>query len=178
MELIKKICLNTNSINPIEIILDLMNNQEVNIHGPIHHILDGAAFITAMYNATHSFDLKHALDEMEERGKLMPGATCGKWGICGSCSSIGAALAIIHETGPLSNNEYYKHNMELVSQSLMNIASIGGPRCCKRNAYISLKSAIKYVKDIYGIELEDQDVKCAYSHKNMQCIKERCPFYD
>ena len=35
-------------------------------------------------------------------GLRMPGAMCGLWGICGAITSIGAALAIIDGTGPLS----------------------------------------------------------------------------
>ena len=63
------------------------------MHGPIHHIIDGAAFMTAMYNAGVKFNLDTALDELANRGSDMPGATCGKWGMCGSASSVGAALA-------------------------------------------------------------------------------------
>lgn len=87
------------------------------------------------------------------------------------------SLAIIHETGPLSNNEYYKDNMRLTSQALSHIGEIGGPRCCKRNAFLSLQTAIAFVKDKYGIELASHQVECEFSHRNKQCIKERCPFH-
>ena len=33
--------------NPVEIVLKLMRRDFVNIHGPEHHFLDGAAFLTA-----------------------------------------------------------------------------------------------------------------------------------
>ena len=177
MKMIKEICLNEKSINPIEIVKSLMKIKDIPIHGPIHHIIDGYAFLTAMHNAGVEFDFKEALDEMEKRGKKMPGATCGQWGICGSGSSVGAALAIIHQTTPLSDNEYYKDNLRLTSLALGNIAEIGGPRCCKRNAYISLKTAIQFVKEHYNIVLDDSDEKCEFSKSNQQCIRERCPFY-
>ena len=66
-----------------------------------------------MHNAGVTFDFSKALDELEVRGKKMPGATCGQWGICGSSASVGAALAIIHQTTPLSDNEYYKDNLDV-----------------------------------------------------------------
>lgn len=177
MQMIKDICLKETSQNPIKIVKKLMKIENIPIHGPIHHIIDGFAFLTAMHNVGVEFDFPKALDELEVRGKKMPGATCGQWGICGSSASVGAALAIIHQTTPLSDNEYYKDNLKLTSLALGNIAEIGGPRCCKRNAYLSLKTAIKFVEETYGILLEDTDEKCEFSHLNQQCIKERCPFY-
>ena len=38
----------------------------------------------------------------------MPGAMCGFWGVCGAITSVGAALAIIDGTGPLSDCEFVK----------------------------------------------------------------------
>lgn len=178
LELIKEICLKSKSTNPIEIARTMMHDPSIHIHGPEHHILDGAAFLCAMYNAGVDFDLNQALDEIIKRGLKMPGAICGQWGICGSCASVGAALAIIHQTGPLSDNEFYKDNLRLTSQALNQIGEIGGPRCCKRNAFLSLKSAIVFVKEHYDIELEDETVICEFSSQNMQCIKERCPFHE
>lgn len=177
VERIKEICLKEKSMNPIEIALRIMREPCVNIHGPEHHIIDGSAFLTAMHNAGVEFDLNAALDEQEVRGKKMPGATCGQWGMCGSSSSVGAALAIIHATGPLSSNEYYKDNLRLTSRALARIAEIGGPRCCKRNAFISIHTAIEFVKEKYGIELEISDIHCEFSARNKQCLHHKCPFY-
>ncbi len=175
---IKAKCLQLKETSPIKILASLMNDKEIAMHGPIHHILDGMALLTAMHNANVKFDLSSALDEMIERGSKMPGATCGKWGMCGSASSIGAALSIVNNVGPLSCDENYKNNLELVSMVLMEISKIGGPRCCKRNAFISLSVATKFLKERYDIALSQVKVKCGYSPKNQQCIKGRCPFYN
>lgn len=176
-ELIKETCLQATTKDPIELITGIMKQEYINIHGPIHHILDGACFLTALHNAGVQFDLNKALDEMNERGKKMPGATCGQWGVCGSASSLGAALSIIHETGPLSNNQYYKDNLLLAAKCLNAIAEVGGPRCCKRNAFISLTCAIDFVDEHYGIKLTKNKIKCIFSSLNQQCIKTKCPFY-
>lgn len=87
---IKEECLRSDTTNPIELLIHIMKKDYISIHGPEHHVLDGACFLTAMHNAGVTFDLKKALDEMFERGEMMPGATCGKWGMCGSASSVGA----------------------------------------------------------------------------------------
>lgn len=87
----EEILLNEKSTNPREIQKKLMEQPDVPMHGPIHHYVDGAAFLTAMHNAGVKFDLADALKELEERSQLMPGATCGRWGVCGSASSVGAS---------------------------------------------------------------------------------------
>lgn len=175
--LIKNECLKADTKDPIELILYIMKKDCISIHGPEHHILDGSCFLTALHNSGVDFDLNGALDEMIERGKKMPGATCGKWGVCGSAASIGAALSIVHSTEPLSSNQYYKDNLNYVSRALKGIAEVGGPRCCKRNAFISLLTAIDFVNETYGIELPKNKPVCCFSHKNRQCIKPQCPFF-
>ena len=178
MNTAKKICLNEKSKNPYEILYKLMRIEGIPMHGPIHHFLDGAAFMTAMYNAGADFDLESGLDEMSERSSMMPGATCGKWGMCGSASSVGAALAIIHGTGPLSANEYYKDNLRLTSAVLGRIAELGGPRCCKRNGFTAIDTAVEFVKKHYNIELEKSSFFCDFFSMNQQCIGKKCPFHN
>ena len=102
---IKRECLQSKETNPVELISGMMQNALVRMHGPEHHVLDGACFLTALHNAGMKFDLESALDEMIARGAKMPGATCGQWGVCGSAASVGAALSIVHGTGPLSADE-------------------------------------------------------------------------
>lgn len=177
MNTIKEICLNEMGKNPYKILLKLMNIPTTPMHGPIHHLLDGAAFMTAMHNAGVEFDLSAGLDELFERGASMPGATCGKWGVCGAASSVGAALAVIHGTGPLSDSEFYKDNLRLTSRVLEKIAEIGGPRCCKRNGFTAIETAADFVKERYSVELEKSGFECGFSQSNQQCIGERCPFH-
>lgn len=174
---IKKICLEASERDPIELIVRIMQEDCISIHGPEHHVLDGSCFLTALHNTGVEFDLEQALDEMAERGRKMPGAICGQWGVCGSSASVGAALAILHETGPLSHNQYYKDNLDYVSQALHKIAEVGGPRCCKRNAFLSIRTAVDFVKRQYDVALPKRDITCIFSHKNEQCLKSECPFF-
>ena len=164
--------------NPIIIVKNIMHEDYINIHGPEHHFLDGASFLVAFKNAGGDINLLESLDELSKRAITMPGAMCGFWGICGSTSSIGASLAIIHKTGPLSENEFYRDNMEFTSLVIEKMSKIGGPRCCKRNAFLSLATAVEFVNKKYGLDMEINDVKCDFSDANKQCIKERCPFYN
>lgn len=177
-KLIKEDLLKIKSSNTIKIIKEIMNNEYIDIHGPEHHFLDGGAFLTAYLNATNQNEkLSNYLDELAKRSIKMPGAICGNWGVCGASASIGAALAIINSTTPLTNNEYYQHNMVLTSNIIKKMSTIGGPRCCKRNAFISISMATEFVKDKYNINLENEKIYCDYSNLNQQCIHNRCPYY-
>lgn len=173
--LAKEYLLKETSINPLTIVRKLMDMDFINMHGPEHHFIDGASFLVAYNNVTNELDINKALDALANRSINMPGAICGNWGVCGSVTSLGAALSIIHEVGPLSNNDYYKDDMEFTSLVLNKMSKIGGPRCCKRNAFISLMSAVEFIKDKYNVELECSDIYCTYSSRNKQCIGIRCP---
>lgn len=177
-ELIKREVLKSSSKNPVEIAKSIMHKDFVNIHGPEHHFLDGASFLVAYKNAGGEVDISNAIDTLAERTIKMPGAMCGFWGICGSTASVGAALAIIHETGPLSSNDYYKDNMEFTSAVIKRMSEIGGPRCCKRNAFLSLTYAVEFVERKYGIKMDINNVKCEFSSWNKQCLGNKCPFFN
>ncbi len=170
-------CLQEKSNNPIEIFKRIADQEFIRIHGPEHHILDGVAILTAFYNAGGSIDLEPSLKELMKRGLQMPGATCGFWGVCGAVNSIGAALSIIDGTGPLSTDDSWGNHMQFTSKALGTLASVGGPRCCKRNAMLSLQEAITYINENYDVTLETSDVRCTYSSQNNECIKTKCPFY-
>ena len=175
--LIKNAIMKEDSLNPIIIAKNVMKNNFVSIHGPEHHFLDGASFLKAIYNSKPFFDLDYALDELANRSIKMPGAMCGYWGICGSVASIGAALSVLHKTGPLSNDQFYKEHMEYTSSVIKIMSKVCGPRCCKRNAFISISEGIKFIKEKYGIELEIEKISCDFSSFNKQCIKSKCPFH-
>lgn len=170
-------CLQEKSKNPLEIFCNIAKQDFIRIHGPEHHILDGATLLTAFYNAGGKIDLKECLDELMRRGLQMPGATCGMWGVCGAVSSLGAALSIIDGTGPLSADTSWGRHMEFTSKALTGLAQIGGPRCCKRDAFISFQKAVEHINENYDVKLESGHIECEFSDRNEQCISERCPFY-
>lgn len=174
---IAEACLREKSRDPVAIFRRIAQSDAVRIHGPEHHVLDGAALLTAFYNAGGSIDLPAALQEMVKRGLQMPGATCGLWGVCGAVSSMGAALSIIDGTGPLTTDGSWGKHMTFTADALHSLAQVGGPRCCKRDAFLSFQKAVDYINTHYDVQLERSEIVCSFSQRNEQCIKERCPFY-
>lgn len=164
--------------NPVVIFKNIAKKEYVNIHGPEHHILDGASLLVAYKNAGGEIDLDDALNTLMKEGLLMPGAMCGLWGICGAITSIGAALAIIDGTGPLSTDGTWGEHMQFTSNAIGELGNINGPRCCKRDAMIAFKNGVEYVNKHYEVSLEYERMKCEFTELNKQCIKGRCPFYE
>lgn len=163
--------------NPVLIFKNMARKDYISIHGPEHHILDGASLLMAYYNAGGAIDIDAALDKLLQEGLRMPGAMCGLWGVCGAITSIGAALSIIDGTGPLSTDGTWGNHMSFTSDALNELGKINGPRCCKRDAMIAFKHGIEYVNSHYDVTLEYEDQTCEFKSQNQQCIKERCPFY-
>lgn len=170
-------CLAEKSTSPYEVFRNVARRDFVRMHGPEHHVLDGAAVLTAYRNAGGEVDLPSALAELMSRGLQMPGAMCGRWGVCGATASVGAALSILEGTGPLTSDDSWGSHMVYTSRALEALSRIGGPRCCKRDAYVSLETAVDYIRERFGVRLEKGDIRCEFHPQNAQCLGERCPFF-
>ena len=170
------VCLEETSKDPVGIVEKMMAMPFCHMHGPEHHVMVGAALLTAYKNAGGDIDLRGALAEMMERGKQVPGGACGFWGACGAALSSGMFISIISGSTPLTQEPFaLAHKM--TARSLGAVGEVGGPRCCKRDSFLSILSAVDFVREHFGIEMERPETVCTYSAQNGQCIGKRCPFF-
>lgn len=170
-------CLQSQSRNPIQMLQEMMEYPYIYMHGPEHHIMVGAALITAYHNSGGEVKLKEALEEMKARGSQYPGGTCGFWGACGAGASTGMYLSIITGATPLSVKPWRWAN-EMTSRALGKIAELGGPRCCKRNSFTAVKEAVNFTEEKLGIVMElSEDIQCDFFKENRECRKKSCPYY-
>lgn len=176
-QMILSACMAQKSVDPAEIFRAVAAQDFVRMHGPEHHVLDGACILTAYHNAGGKVDLPAALEKLAQEGLRMPGATCGLWGVCGAVTSIGAALAIIDGTGPLSDDGSWGRHMRYTSTALKRIGEIDGPRCCKRDALAAFEAAVTFINENFDVRLSISPVVCGYCGRNAQCIGSRCPYH-
>lgn len=172
------LCLADTSRNPIEILEKLMSQPDCPMHGPTHHVLVGAALLTAYNNClpdSNKLNLEEALAEMRERGEQVPGGACGYMGACGASISTGIFLSIVTRNTPFSTDTWRLCNL-CTARALEQVAENGGPRCCKRDSYLSVLTAIDFVKENLGVEMVKPEVHCTRSQINEQCIGKKCPF--
>jgi len=175
MDTIIGLCLEESSKDPVGILEKMMSMDFCHMHGPEHHVMVGAALLTAYKNAGGDIDLSSALTEMMNRGKSVPGGACGFWGACGAGISSGMFISIISGSTPLEN-EPFALSHKMTSRSLKAIGDIGGPRCCKRDSYLSILEAVDFVRENFGVAMDSHKVTCSRSSENNQCIGKRCPF--
>ena len=178
VNVIKTTCLDSKSKNPYDLAIAIMKNPAVRMHDVKHHILVGASLLAAYNNAGGSIDLSSCLDEMEKRGNQVPPGACGYLGSCGAAVSCGAFYSIVSKSTPYSEEPWGLVNT-LTGMCLIEIGKLGGPRCCKRDSFIALNTAIDFVSSALGIQMEKPDkLICDFSERNKECIKEKCPYYN
>ena len=167
----------TDSANPIFILNRMMADKSIYPNGPEHHTLVGAALVAAYANAGGDIDKEAALNELRQRSIQVPGGTCGFWGCCGAAISAGQFMSIILKASPMTP-EPWGTVQKLTSIILGRLAEIGGPRCCKRTGFTAILCTIDYVTEVTGVQMiKPENVKCAFSSRNGECLKERCPYY-
>lgn len=174
---IKEYCLRSQSQDPIAIAIDLMRHPSIHMHGPEHHVLIPSALLTAYHNAGGQLDLATALVQAAKRGQQVPGGICGLWGCCGAGIGAGIFFSIATKDTPLAGEIWGQGNL-LTSRCLNAIAQSGGPRCCKRDGYQAILTAIDYTAEKLGVTMKKpQKIHCSFSHLNQECLKNRCPFF-
>ena len=176
MDTIFGLCLAETSRDPLEILEKMMSMPFCHMHGPEHHVMVGAALLTAYKNAGGKFDLSRALQEMYRRGKAVPGGACGFWGACGAGVSAGQFMAIATESTPLATIPWSLSN-RMTAKALDSIGKNGGPRCCKRDSYLAILAAVDFAAEHLGVQMKGSTPVCTRSHQNNQCIGTRCPFF-
>ena len=175
---IYNICSKSDSRNPIDLALSVMNDSSIRMHDLKHHTLVASCLLTAYRNSGGDIDLDACLRDADKRGSWFPGGICGLAGTCGAAASTGIYYSIVTKTTPHSEETWSDTNM-IVADTLTKIASIKGPRCCKRNSFIAILNAADYTEKKLGVKMElPERIRCRFTGRNDECIKERCPFYN
>ena len=177
VELISALCRRTAERDPIAIMLKLMEQPSIHMHGPEHHVLVGAALLAAYKNCGGTVDIDAAMDEMVRRGRQLPGGICGFWGCCGAAVSAGIAVSIITGSTPLKREEWGLSNA-MTAAALERIAASGGPRCCKRDSFAAVQAAAGFIAGHFGVNLQmPYKVACTFFKLNDECLGAKCPYF-
>jgi hypothetical protein len=175
LDILKDVLSKTTSADPIEILEKVMAHPAVPMHGPEHHAMVPAIIVAAVKNAGYPVP-EGAVEKALERGSKVPGGWCGFYGVCGAAIGVGTAVSVLTGATPLTGK----------TRSLANEATIyalkkmidGGARCCKRASRKALEAAVEFLKTKMGINLKiNQEIKCRYTQRNQECLREACPYY-
>jgi len=178
-DLIEVFCTKTDMTDPIEMALTLMRNPEIKMHGPEHHFLVPAVLLAAFCNAgdVASDEKASKIQKARQRADNVLGGFCGFYGNCGAAVGTGILLSVLTGATPLSTKEWRLANL-MTAKSLLSIANQGGPRCCKRNSFLAMGEAARFLAEEFGVTLPiKKSPRCEFSSYNKECLTVECPFY-
>jgi hypothetical protein len=174
---IENYCKNTLENDPIKMSIEIMKNPKIKMHGPEHHFLVPAVLLASYYNTKNMHKvIPEKLIIAKDRSKNVLGGFCGFYGNCGAGVGTGIFISIISDATPLSDKEWKLCNL-MTSKSLENIANNGGIRCCKRDSFIALETAIDFLENNMCIKLPKSNIKCIFNEMNKECKKTECKYF-
>lgn len=149
------------------------------MHCPEHHYLIPAVLLTTYHrlkNHAESILIKDLETAAVRSRNVLPGF-CGWYGVCGAAVGSGIFLSVFTDTNPHSVETWGLAN-RITSECLGEIAGLGGPRCCKRVCYITVATAVRFMKE--NMKLNTGDVSpiiCGFHVRNEDCKGDLCPFH-
>ena len=177
-DLVESTTIRSTSDNPFIIAEQLLESPAIKLHEPEYHFLVPAVLIAALYNHTRQQDRKErCIKAARRRAEMAKGGFCSMMGDCGAAVGTAIFVGVITGATPLSQEEWRLSNL-VTARTLEEIALHGGPRCCKRNTFLALRSAVRFLDQEMHIRLPmPETIRCRFSNQNADCLKEKCPFY-
>ncbi len=161
----------------IKLFVNIKEKAKFPMHGPEYHAMVPGVILKCFQNNggnISDMEIKMGI----ERGKKIPGGSCGFMGTCGVGTGVGIAVSVIIKSTPLKKDErsiVLKINSELLNK----FAKYNGARCCQRESITALKYFSKISKEITGIHIPaDFNYTCTQSLLNKDCIGKRCFLYN
>jgi hypothetical protein len=155
---------------------EIMHSEKIHMHGPEHHFLVPAVLLSVYCNQSGDPSKKDKIAIARRRADKVPGGFCGSHGNCGAAVGTGIFISIIQGATSLSMGEWRLSNL-VTGKTLISIAEHGGPRCCKRDVYLALQSAVRFLNEHMDIGLPLPKVFCEFSENIRECTKFKCPYY-
>jgi hypothetical protein len=176
-DVIEQVCAASTLTDPVAIAQGLMRHPSVKLHGPEHHLLVPAALLAALSNARGEPERRaERVAEARRRAEPLVGGLCGFQGACGAAIGAGIFASIATGATPLSK-EAWRLSNGLTAKALDAVARAGGPRCCKRDTYLSILAGARFASASLGVDLEARAVGCEWSEQNQECLEAGCPFH-
>lgn len=164
---------------PLDLLEAMMSLPGVEMHTPEHHFMVPAALLTAAHSVSgrDRSALERDLNAALTRSKRVPGGSCGDCGCCGAAVGAGIFVALWLKTNPKSTVRWADAN-RFTAWCLEYIATVDGPRCCKRVSYLAIEAAVPLAKEVLGVDLGQRPrPACTRFARNAECLRTACPYF-
>jgi SAM-dependent methyltransferase len=175
-EVIRRICLTSSETDTITLINTIRSHPAVPLHGPEHHFAVPGVIVATYRNLggdVTDVDISTAMD----RGKGVPGGSCGFWGGCGAALGAGIAFGVILKSSPVTPVQR-QVVQELTGALIAGLGGIKAARCCQREIWSVLKKAAEMSARILPIPLKaNGNTRCHQMQLNKECPGKPCPWF-
>jgi SAM-dependent methyltransferase len=176
LEFIRAFCRRTTERDPIAIFSQMRSSHLFPLHGPEHHALVPAAFLTAHRNQ-HGEPAQARIEAAVERGAGLPGGTCAYWGGCAAALGIGISFATVLRATPLSTDARGVVQ-SVVSSILGRLGEFASARCCRRESYLALQLGCELSRRYLPQPLDCGPLpRCDQTALNHECLGAGCPLH-
>ena len=162
---------------PAAMLERLLGSQEnVPVHGVWHHVLVGELLLTALHNAGYPIS-EELIDEVIDRGRQIPGGSCGFLGTCGALASAASAYAILLGSTPVALDAR-ERLLAFHARLQTRLAQLGGSRCCRKSSYVALELAQAEFSALgFALPAEQFAGRCVFCAENETCDGEGCGYW-
>jgi len=173
---IKSLCARTAETDPVALFSAMRRAHLFPLHGPEHHVLVTAAFLTGYRNRFGEPSLAR-IEGAIDRARALPGGTCAYWGACSAALGLGLAFSTILQATPLSTAP--RADLQtLVSRLLADIGKLPAARCCRRESYLTLRMACDLSARYLPHSLPaGEPPTCDQVSLNRECAGPACPLH-
>lgn len=177
-EIISSYCSTTTETDPVAIARTRIDTPQVGVRGPEYHFLVPAALLASYYNVSGRPGLQAGkIEPARQRAGLVKGGFRATRGDCGTAVGTGIFISLVTGATPLSREEWRLTNL-MTAKTLEAIALHGGPRCCRRNAYLAIMAAADFAKENLGVVMPIlHPVTWTVTEQDAGCPAKDCPFY-
>ncbi len=174
--IVTDMCINSTETDMIILLNTIRKHPTVPLHGPEHHFAIPGAIVAAYRNLGGNVTDKDIISAIE-RGKRIPGGTCGFWGGCGAALGVGIAFGIIVESNPIKAKQR-QIVQQVTGKVILKISSIQASRCCQREAWTSMIIASELSEKYLPVFMPvSTDFSCSQIRLNKECPGTTCRFY-
>ncbi|NHJ83807.1 MAG: hypothetical protein FK734_00010 [Asgard group archaeon] len=175
-EITLRVTTSTKSTNPFEIANLLMHHPTFRSHGIEHHLIVAPALLAALINAGEIHIPINRIKTAIKRTIDIPYGTCGSRGDCGASVGAGVAVSIITRASYKSDKERAL-TLKATGKALIDLAAMGGPRCCKQSVFSAIESTLKFLNEEGLISYKIPTFTCEFKDMD-ECKKELCGYYE
>ncbi len=177
LAIIRQICIKTNKMDMLDLLMEIRNHPAIPMHGPEHHAMLPGIILAVARNVGLDVTNGDILTGIA-RGAKVPGGACGFMGTCGAATGVGIGFAVLFGATPLTPVARQKAQAA-TARVLSTIAEVKAGRCCQRETYIALQEVARVTAKVLEKPLAAATtLACSQYPDNRECVRKQCPLWE